>query len=279
MTFERDIAASRNEVEKELPSFLHDADAPGVLAESTFGETDDEDSNVVTPATQIRFIRRLTGCFPHPETWDNPLFDRVYLPWALRAGWENHILRHPKRGEALFAGVDAFMIRTDAVLHFSWAVPTLPVISSIASFVEGNGMVEIGAGSGYWSKLVSLLGADVTAVDSFAEAKGPDGKMKPLFFPVTEADGDEYIKSGRAGRKALFFCWPRGDFSASKGFPGYAGSKVIWVGEEDGCTANISSALTETGDWEIVSELYMPRWKCMNDVCHLLQRRNENLLQ
>jgi hypothetical protein len=273
VAFARDMTDSRRELSGTFPEFEEELKAPGVLAESAFGDTDDEDAYVVTPATQIQFVRRLTRCQPHPDGWDNPLFDCIWLPWALRVGHENHILRHPKRRSHGIMGADGWVIRTSAIAHFSWAVPTLPVISAIAAFVSGDGILEVGAGSGYWSKLLSVVGADVTALDSFAEGLEEDGNRRPLFFPVVEAKGEEYISAGRAGSRALFFCWPRNNFGAGDGFPGYGGNKVIFVGEEaGGCTADISSALVRTGEWEVVDKLYMPRWSAINDVCHLLQR-------
>jgi hypothetical protein len=174
------------------------------------------------------------------------------------------------------------MMRTAAVSHFSWAVPTLPVVMEIASFAPG-GLVEVGAGTGYWSRLLADVGTDVIAVDNFSEWGRPssdagntaeDAAVEyPLFYDVINTDGTEYIRSGQAGERALFFCWPRGDFNAREGFPGYEGNRVIFIGEEEGCTADIATQLLRTGCWEVVGAAYMPRWKCMNDVCVFLERK------
>jgi hypothetical protein len=167
------------------------------------------------------------------------------------------------------------MLRNAAVTFFSWAVPTLPVVMEIASFAT-SGLLEVGAGTGYWSKLLADVGADVVAVDNFSEHGRDHGNwehQKPLFYDVFNADGTEYIRSGQAAERALFFCWPRGDFNAREGFPGYEGNRVIFIGEEAGCTADIAGQLLRTGCWETVREAYMPRWQGMNDVCVFLERK------
>jgi hypothetical protein len=84
--FEKEVATSRQSLLSDRASLAFDVDKTGCLDTSPFADTDDEDTYTVTPASQLRFVRRLTQCCPHPEKWDNPLFDRIYLPWSLRAG-------------------------------------------------------------------------------------------------------------------------------------------------------------------------------------------------
>jgi len=175
----------------------------------------------------------------------------------------------------MLAGAENWLARTAAVAHFSWAVPTLPIIMEMAAFSSRSGIVEIGAGLGYWSKLLQTVGADIRAVDNHSEIRGMDGEARSLFFTVENADGRDFIANGKAEKRTLFFCWPRGSFGAEKGFPGYSGDRVVFVGAETGdCTADISEDLVNTGEWEVVKTMMMPRWSCINDICHFLQRRS-----
>jgi hypothetical protein len=93
---------------------------------------------------------------------------------------------------------------------FSFAVPCVAALDCIAQLKMG--LVEMGAGTGYWAALLRERGVDIVAYDR-APPTAPDptnGKTQNLFFNATFTDvlkGDESELAKHADR-ALFLCWP-----------------------------------------------------------------------
>ncbi|KAJ3033272.1 hypothetical protein HDV00_006535 [Rhizophlyctis rosea] len=170
---------------------------------------------------------------------------------------------------------------------FSWSIPTLPVLNALMAACP-NGILDVGAGTGYWSHLLSVCGADVVAIDNYSESKIIDedawrksiisgkneaSEPKPQYYHVQNADGNTYISTGQAGKRALCFSWPRHTFGAEAGFPGYEGDVVVYIGEgEDGCTADIPTALLDTEEWYTEEDYDVPHWDGISDYCAILRR-------
>jgi hypothetical protein len=114
--FEKEVALSRQPLLSDRASFTFDINKIGCLDASPFADTDDEDTYAVTPASQLRFVRRLTECWPHPEKWDNPprfppLVTACWLgeqhtqtPKGQRAGGGGRVDVTQRSGDILFMG-------------------------------------------------------------------------------------------------------------------------------------------------------------------------------
>lgn len=59
--------------------------------------------------------------------------------------------------------------RGDLVSDYSFTIPYHAILEKVASY---SPIVEIGAGSGYWARCLSEMGADVVAYDSFPPGGG-----------------------------------------------------------------------------------------------------------
>ncbi|KAJ3033512.1 hypothetical protein HDV00_006296 [Rhizophlyctis rosea] len=225
-----------------------------------------EDVNAIPSLSSPLY--RFTGDTPPPPNYYNPLFDEIWLPWA-----ENVQYQDPTTTQPLPNNDDGWFRRTIANDTFSYAIPTLPLLRKIIQY-SPHGLAEIGAGSGYWSHLLSVLGLDVIGIDNFSDIKSPlsKGEDKPLYFPVEKADGVEFIASGQAGRRTLFFCWPRALFGAEDGFGGFEGDTIVCIGVVAGSTSDIRAVLVGTEKWEVVEEVEVPCWKGIQDVCFILKR-------
>ncbi|KAJ3033274.1 hypothetical protein HDV00_006537 [Rhizophlyctis rosea] len=73
------------------------------------------------------------------------------------------------------------------------------------------------------------------------------------------------------------FVWPRSTFGAENGLEGYEGDTVVYVGESDGCTADIPAELIPSGEWKYTHDMEMPNWDGIRDFCGILRRVTEDI--
>lgn len=124
---------------------------------------------------------------------------------------------------------------------FAWAVPSRSALGLIEKTVRANclaGVVEIGAGKGYWAMLLGHRGVDVVAFD-----KDINGGMRcntGCFFnhPVPFADiycgGPLVLRNQSYISRALFLCYPPpGDLMCVEALNNYKGNYLIYAGALD----------------------------------------------
>lgn len=121
--------------------------------------------------------------------------------------------------------------------RYSWAVPNEEAIRTIA-YHSPRGVVEIGAGGGYWAKMLREHGVDVIAYDPDPEGTGEhpwhSGRQ---WSEVLKGDHTSVI--GHPDR-TLLLCWPMysADWS-DQAVELYGGNTVIYIGEGNGgCTGS-----------------------------------------
>lgn len=144
--------------------------------------------------------------------------------------------------------------------QYAWAIPTEPAIRAIAAF---SPLVEIGAGTGYWTWLLRQAGADVIPYDAIPWRADRLQERHNAFhgpnrsFVHVEEGGPE--KAASHADRCLFLCWPPRDDMAERCLEYYAGSSVIHVGAP-GLTgsARFYEMLNAVGVLEKVIEL--PQW-------------------
>jgi hypothetical protein len=115
--------------------------------------------------------------------------------------------------------------------RYSWAIPSPGDIAWLSHLLGHRGLVEIGAGSGYWAWQAQQAGIDVVAYD-------PTDPSANTF-----TDGTEYLAIVRAGHaaarhhpdRALLLCWPsHNDPWATSALLAYTGDLLIYIGEDQG---------------------------------------------
>lgn len=126
--------------------------------------------------------------------------------------------------------------RNDFVTDYSFTIPYYDILKKVASC---SPIVEIGAGSGYWARCLSEMGADVIAYDSF-----PPGEQNPWewyggnpwfddsWYPIL--GGDESA-AGHHPERTLFLAWPlpmsQMAYNALTGYKNAGGRAVIYIGD------------------------------------------------
>jgi hypothetical protein len=182
--------------------------------------------------------------------------------------------------------------------RFAFAIPTDLALAVIADW-SPNGVVELGAGTGYWASLLAALGVDVVAYDR-APPGSPDNRWfhsSTPWFPV--AQGDESIVARHADR-TLLLVWPTRDevwaADALDRFHSAGGDTVVVVGEasggrtgdarfhtllgeSDGCLAcrygvlDVACTCGIEPAWSEIDRVVLPHWPGQHDDLHVYRRR------
>jgi len=172
--------------------------------------------------------------------------------------------------------------------QYSWSVPTPAAIAKIAAFVEDRRLLEVGAGSGLWAKLLSEVGVTVTATDDGSWSAGTEGVKKSLpsgfsvdrgrFYPVQQVDGAGAVRR-HADHEALLLCWPPYERPlAIEALSAFRGDELVYIGDWK-CTADDFFRVELATAWQLVETVSLPTWPGINDTVYLYRRRlwNESI--
>lgn len=133
--------------------------------------------------------------------------------------------------------------------RFAWSIPSPGDMRWLAQLLDGRGVVEIGAGSGYWAWQMAQTRIDVLAYDP--NLPGPDNRYvkHELFHPVLP--GDDRMAAHFPDR-ALLLCWPPYATSmAADTLRAYDGDLLVYVGEpEGGCTGDDEFHKLLDSEWD-----------------------------
>jgi len=137
--------------------------------------------------------------------------------------------------------LDKFVFREKLVKIYAWAITDPKAIAEIVKTTKDIGIVEIGAGKGYWASLLANCGVNIVAYDI-------DNKNDANYYPVNSIghyypiDNPERKIISLHQEKALFLCWPPYDTPmAYNCVSEYNGNTLIYIGEDmGGCNADDS---------------------------------------
>jgi hypothetical protein len=170
--------------------------------------------------------------------------------------------------------MDRFNAREDGIARWGFAVPDDEAIAKIAA---AGPVLEVMAGSGYWSKLISEqfakenLPHDVIAVDDYSW----EGRVKLDFgkyHPVIKGDAVEY--AGRESTRSLLMVWPYMDDTADKVLRAYKGQTVFIVTEgQGGCCGTDEMFDTLSEIYEHVEDVDIPQWEYIHDFMSIWRRK------
>jgi hypothetical protein len=115
--------------------------------------------------------------------------------------------------------------------RYSWAIPSPGDIDWLSVMLGRRGLVEIGAGSGYWAWQARQAGIDVVAyepVDSSANAY-TDG------IEYCTVLREDHAATRHHPERALLLCWPsQGASWAASTLHAYEGDLFIYIGQPQG---------------------------------------------
>lgn len=207
---------------------------------------------------------------------DNPLLsewfkaalesERIRNLWESdRARWETEFRDHMKSESC------EFYLRRRLCQKYAWAIPCRTALDAIMRH-SPNGIVEIGAGVGYWAKMLRDRGADVLAYDRHPN---PKNFYHAGNVPLTDVI---YGTSGLAKRhseRTLFLCWPPcAEPMAFDCLRLFKGSTFIYVGEGNGgCTGDDKFHEMLGEMWEEIDDVDIPQWGGIHDYLTVYRRK------
>lgn len=165
-----------------------------------------------------------------------------------------------------------FALRDELTKKYAWAIPTEEAINLIQVH-SPNGVVEIGAGTGYWCWLLKQKGVKVFPYDIKPLR---NDYIKGCWTPISRGGASSARKFSN---QTLLLCWPvYKDSQAAQSLRYYRGDTFIYIGEgAGGCTGDDEFHTLirqeENIQWEEVEELTIPRWPGMHDYLTIYRRR------
>ena len=136
----------------------------------------------------------------------------------------------------MLAGGDFVDTRTELIAMYGFAIPTDQALHRIGRWSPA-GVVEIGAGTGYWAHALQRCGVDVAAFD-IEPAPSPQNRWfagTPAWYAVQRGD---HTVAGRFPDRTLLTVWPtKNDIWAAEAVERYhdaGGACVVYVGEGPG---------------------------------------------
>jgi hypothetical protein len=210
--------------------------------------------------TAARIASTIAGRLPDKPwahgLWHQPLhvtsLDQPSLPGVSNPYWEivKRIPTQPRydlrdtpcpngrwisdlEGEAAYLGRRFGLAREDLCVRYAWSIPSPGDIAWIKNVVGDCGVLEIGAGAGYWAWQMAQAGIDVLAYDPEPPSVSNRFVKHRLYYNVQR--GDQEAAAEHADR-VLFMCWPPpwGDF-AKRALHLYRGDTVLYAADDECC--------------------------------------------
>lgn len=206
----------------------------------------------------------------------------IYHDLLVKGGYAENV-DETGRGDGFWEYRDNVSIRRDRNTYwcqkYSWAVPDERAIEILAQY---SPLVEIGAGTGYWARLVKDQGGQVFAFDSrfnyspedYRNIFGPDSPTRP-YHPITPGGPED---AGKYPDCTLFLCWPPYAESmaadALKAHWRAGGKRIIYIGEgRGGCTGDDTFHRLLEKCYNEIDYYYIPQWWGMHDSLHVYERK------
>lgn len=184
-------------------------------------------------------------------------------------------LKPPRKGTSFEAQFEREVVmmkaRQEMVHQYAWAIPNVCALNAIAAL---SPIVEIGAGTGYWSNLLQQMGATIWPFDKDPPGPGGENEYKhSTTFTTVIQGGPEVLDRVRC--RTLFLCWPPyDDPMAANCLYRHRGPYVVYIGEsEGGCTADEAFHTTLDTFWSSVHHVRIPQWPMVHDSMSIFKRK------
>lgn len=178
---------------------------------------------------------------------------------------------HPKSndggaGRSAALGVEGQ--RQSYIDGFSPAIPCAEALEALASL---SPLLELEAGTGFWSRLVSREGADVIA--SAGDDRGDNDRMPDRYFPAEKASGEEAV--GRYPERNVLMVWP----DLAQSWPSQVamamrpGQQLALIGEgRNGRVARAAFFDTLRAEFRLVRSVAIPVFPALGDRLEIWQK-------
>jgi hypothetical protein len=135
--------------------------------------------------------------------------------------------------------------RLQLAQRYAYVLPESHLLDVILRY---SPLIELGAGTGYWSWLLRQRGADIVAYD-----KAPPGGVRSNryhydLWPWTDVREGDIDVLQHYPTRSLFLCWPPLYSSLGDALRFFRGGHLVYIGDEGGRTlapAGLSEAFDE----------------------------------
>jgi len=175
-------------------------------------------------------------------------------------------------------------IRYHLTSKFAWAIPDDETLKALANLKRD--IVEIGAGTGYWARLLSnrnvnIVVYDICPVDACVDSKGlyRGSKYRNEFFDTDHSffnvQHGDFNSVCLHPDRALLLCWPpyKSSLALDTSYA-YGGDMLIFIGEtQNGCTSNAEFWEYLEDNWSIRSRWMIPTFHGFSDCLSIYRRK------
>lgn len=151
--------------------------------------------------------------------------------------------------------------------RYGWPILTRDAVSRVADFIAPDGVIDFGAGTGYFAYLLAQRGIDAVAIDDWS-----GGKPEKLWHKV-QSGGVEALP-GTADRVLLLSWPPRLSPMAIMALEQWGGTRLIYAGEILRRTADPSFHRELARNWRLVERVTIPQWRNFSDAIYLFERQH-----
>lgn len=238
------------------------------------------DARLVPSVTENPYWDKVKEYPPDNLSWK---YDRVFSPNGFG---DLDLMRGEKLAEWLKTNGRDVLVST-----YSWAIPDPHTLAFVAALSD-KGLVEVGAGSGYWAWQLTQLGVDVVAYDHKPPHLEPNYYHSPnrrqmttdvvepelreaVFFDVQQLEAVEAVE--RHPDRTLFLCWPPyAESMAARTLRAYRGDRVIYIGEGSwGCTGCAEFHALLESEWDEIATHRPVQWYGIHDWVTVYERAPE----
>lgn len=124
-------------------------------------------------------------------------------------------------------------LRQELSRIYSWALASRTALDWIADCLAGRGLLEVGAGSGYWAGLLHARGVDVLATDAEAATERNGWTSRFRYADVRPGRADEEA-AAHPGRVLALLWPPHRDPMAADALRAYRGEGFLYLGDGPG---------------------------------------------
>lgn len=174
-----------------------------------------------------------------------------------------------------FSSIFHIALRQVGISRYGFAIPDRRALLLIKRH-SPNGVVEIGAGSGYWANLLTKCDVPVVAYDP-STGKYRNGFKYGSHFEINVAPHDKALADGAHKEKTLLLSWPDyQDSWPSEALTLYKGDTVAYIGEgSGGCTGDDKFHEILENEWQEVADYVIPVWWGVHDRLYIFRRKGK----
>lgn len=203
--------------------------------------------------------------------------DPIFLLWKFANAIGQNDRHYTNRSDLL--NIIVHRLR-DICTGITWSVPCPNTIEAIISRTKK--IVDLGAGTGYWSAILKNAGAEsVIAVDDQSDYKEFGVKIVKTFHPIINSDSVTWLRehAGEYDDHALFFSWARSDEMMEQCVDAWKGDYifVICEGGDGKCTGDLDNYMENNSSWEHKFHT-VPKWLAINDYLCIYTRVKTQVL-